>query len=209
MVEPHGARVGSDGHEVQLIPGGSPEHEQAERDLLARGVPLPLPHRAIWARYKPAAGFWFVLARDPAGAPSGGFMLEVRRSRALPGHLLLLSERFGDSLPLEVAVPTLQGFASLMGRDSRILRVDIEVFSPDAGRRSALGKALAGAGFGPAQLTRSYVETLTGELLLPTEEHLATLSVNTRRHVRAIHKRPVALRLIEDDVRASVIEERA
>ena len=127
-------------------------------------------------------------------------MLEVRRSRALPGHLLLLSERFGDSLPLEVAVPTLQGFASLMGRDSRILRVDIEVFSPDAGRRSALGKALAGAGFGPAQLTRSYVETLTGELLLPTEEHLATLSVNTRRHVRAIHKRPVALRLIEDDV---------
>jgi hypothetical protein len=198
MLQPRESRLTQDGFDVQLLTGGSPEHEDAERALLARGIPVPLPHRAVWARFRPAAGFWFLLLRDPQGQVAGGFMLEVSRSRALPGHLLLLSERFGDSLPSEVAPPALRALAAMVRRDRRILRVDIEPFSPDAERRTLLGMALAGAGFKSAPLIRRYPQTLTGELLLSDEEHLAALSVNTRRHVRAVQKRPVTLGLIED-----------
>jgi len=206
MLLPPRARVSQDGYTVQLLPGGSPEHLEAERDLLAREVPLPLPHRAVWSRFRPAAGFWFVLVQNPVGHCVGGFMLEVARSRALPGHLTLLSERFGDSLPLGVAPLALRALSTLARQDRRVLRVDIEVFSPDAGRRQALGVALTGAGFESAPLQRSYTETLTEELRLSDDEHLAALSANTRRHIRAIHKRPVALRLVEDDAFASRLD---
>lgn len=200
MVQARHSRIGQDGYDIQLLTGGSPEHEEAERELVARGVPLPLPHRAVWARFRPAAGFWFLLVRDPRGQSVGGFMLQVNRSGALPGHLLLHSERFGDSLPVDATLPALRSLAALARGDGRILRLDIEMFVPDADRRRALGSAIAAAGFTRAPLRRSYAETLTGELLLSDEEHLATLSANTRRHVRAIHKRPVALRLVEDDI---------
>lgn len=198
MVEPRQRRIDQEGYQVQLLAGGSPQHEEAERELLAHGVPLPLPHRAAWARFRPAAGFWFLLVRDSRGECAGGFMVEVSRSRALPGHLLLMSERFGDSLPSPAAAPALGALADLARRDRRILRLDVEIFSPDADRRHALAEALEGAGFSPAPLSRSYPETLTADLALSDEEHLAALSANTRRHVRAINKRPVALRLIED-----------
>ena len=207
MVEPRQPRIAQEGYEVQLLMGGSPEHEEVERELLARGVALPLQHRAVWTRFRPAAGFWFLLARDPAGRNVGGFMLEVSISRALPGHLLLLSERFGDSLPGEVAAPALRALAALVRGDHRILRLDMEIFVLDPTRRQALGAALAEAGFRSAPLRRSYSETLTGELLPSDEEHLAALSANTRRHVRAIHKRPVVLRRVEDPALGPRMEE--
>ena len=198
MVKPKQARAAQDGYEVQLLTGGGRQHEEAERELLSRGVPLPLPHRAVWARFRPAADFWFVLVRDGAGQCVGGFMLEVNTSRALPGHLLVHSERFGDSLRAELVAPAMRALAALMRGDHRILRLDIEVFAPDPTRRQVLGAALAAAGLRSAPLRRSYTETLTGDLLPSDEEHLAALSVNTRRHIRAIHKRPVVLRRIED-----------
>jgi hypothetical protein len=198
MVEPRQTRIAQEGFQVQLLKGGSREHEEAERELLARGVALPLQHRVIWTRFRPAAGFWFLLVRDQAGRSVGGFMLEVSTSRALPGHLLLLSERFGDSLPAEVAAPALRALATLVRGDHRILRLDVEIFAADPSRRQLLGAALAEAGFSSAPLRRSYTETLTSDLLPSDEEHLAALSANTRRHVRAIHKRPVVLRQVED-----------
>jgi hypothetical protein len=198
MVELRHARAGEGTIQIHLLTGGGPEHEAAERELQARGLEVPLPHRAVWARFHPAAGFWFVVARNERGEAVGGFMLQVSWSRALPGHLLLLSERFGESLPAEHASPALRALASVIRRDRRVLRLDIEVFSPDATHRAALGEALAGAGFSGAPLTRSYAETLTTSLALSEADHFAALSVNTRRHIRAVQKRPVELRLVTD-----------
>jgi lipid II:glycine glycyltransferase (peptidoglycan interpeptide bridge formation enzyme) len=48
-------------------------------------------------------------------------------------------------------------------------------------------------------LQRSYARTLTADLRLSDEAHLAELSGNTRRHVRAVEKRPVVLRPVDDD----------
>jgi hypothetical protein len=207
MVQPRQTRVSQDGFEVHLLAGGSQQHEDAERELLGRGVLLPLPHRAVWARFCPAEAFWFVLVRDPQGRAAGGFTLEVSRNRALPGHLTLCGERFGDALPASTGAPALRALADLIRRDRRILRLDLEVFSPDGERRRALGEALAAAGLRPAPLVRSYPETLTSDLLLSDEEHLAALSVNTRRHIRAVHKRPVAIRLIEDGAFAPRVDD--
>jgi Acetyltransferase (GNAT) domain len=207
MVQPRQTRVGHDSFELHLLAGGSREHVDAERELLGRGVPLPLPHRAVWARFCPADAFWFVLVRDSQGRAAGGFTLEVSRSRALPGHLTLCSERLGDSLPVSIGAPALRALADLIRRDPRILRLDIEVFSADGERRRAIGEALDAAGLRPAPLTRSYPETLTSELLLSDDEHLAALSANTRRHIRAVHKRPVELRLIENDAFAPRVDD--
>ena len=200
MVQPRQARIMQNGYEVLLLAGGSAQHEEAERQLLDRGVRLPLPHRALWARFCPAAGYWFLLVRDASGQGLGGFMLEVNRSRALPGQLLLRSERFGESLPADVAAPALKALASLVRLDGRILRLDIEVFSPNASSREELGVALAAAGLMRGPLSRSYSVTLTSELPPSDEEHLAALSMNTRRNVRAIKKYPVLLRQVEDPV---------
>jgi hypothetical protein len=199
MEQPPLRRVSLDGYEIEALAGGSPEHEAVERELLANGVPLPLPHRAVWARFRPAAGFWYLVVRDPRARAVGGLMLEVSRSRALPGHLTLLGQRVGDSLPGDLAAPAFYALSAMCRRHGRILRVDIELFSPDEARRQALGRALGDAGFASAPLERSYTDTLTSDLQLSDEERLAALSVNTRRHVRAIHKRPVTLRLVEDE----------
>lgn len=198
MVEPRQTRIGRDGFDVRVLVGGSPEHVEAERELLERGIRLPVSHRAVWARFRPAAGFWFLVVHDARGVAVGGFMVEVSWSRVLPGHLLLFSERFGESLGESAAGPTLNALAGLVRQDRRILRAEIEIFSPDASRRQVLGEALTGAGFSKAPLSRSYAETLAGQLVLSDEEHLAALSANTRRHIRAVQKRPVAIRLIDD-----------
>ena len=187
-----------EGCQLELLAGGSPQHDAAEGELLARGIVPPLPHRAVWARFKPAAEFWFLLLRDAAGQVAGGFMLEVAKSRALPGHLLLLGERLGESLSPRRAGPAFSMLAELVRRDSRVLRLDIEVFSPDSCRRQQLGAALADAGFESEPLSRSYVDTLTADLPTSEAEHLAALSANTRRHVRAVLKNPVQIREIDN-----------
>jgi hypothetical protein len=132
---------------AEFLSAGGPEHEGVEQELRARGIPVPLPHRAVWARHRPAAGWWFLVIRAPSGATVGGLTLEVVRSRALPGHLVLRGERIGDSLQPEAFEPAFRALAELAHHEARILRIDLETFALDPARLDAMGAALTGAGF--------------------------------------------------------------
>jgi hypothetical protein len=122
----------------------------------------------------------------------------VDRSRALPGHLLLRAERFGHSLPRELWAVSVEALTKLARRSARVLRVQVEVFSPEADTRQGLAAHLRACGFRPAHEHRSYANTLTIDLRPDEESILASFRPNTRRIIRSVGKHPVQLRPIDD-----------
>jgi hypothetical protein len=173
----------------------SPERERCEKDLLVAGVPLALPHRAAWARAQRSADSWFLAVRDGSGTCRGGFAVEVHRSRALPGHLVLRADRLGTSLAGGTANAALAALANLARRNPQILRVNVELFARDTTVRQELGRALATFGFRRAE-SRRYTSTPVVDLTPSEDVVFASLSSTARRHIRAASKNPVAIDLI-------------
>lgn len=191
--------------EVLRTPGR--EREECERQLVERGVPIPLTSRIVWARARPSAGSWFLAVRDPADRCVGGFAIEVHRSRALPGQLLLRCERLGKSLPACTGRVAMQELAHLARRERRVLRVTIEVFARDAEIRDRLAAELAAVGFRRLSVMRGYPRTISIDLAPDEEGILASFSRSTRQNIRAIGKLPVSVRPIEDLALAARMDE--
>lgn len=191
-------RLRRGGYEIEVLGELGTDRDRCERELLDAGLPLPLPHRTAWAWSRRPAPSWFLAARDTTRRCRGGFALEVSRSRALPGQLLLRVERLGASLPEETEDALLGALADLAARDGRVLRVNVEVFSADATRRVAIGRSLCAFGFHQAAERRTYSETVAVDLT-PTEQTIfASLPPRTRRGIRAVEKNPVTLKAISD-----------
>src|SRR5688500_9181460 len=138
-----------EGREIGILRELGSERDRYEAELLRAGFPVPLSHRAVWAQLRSPARSWFVHVRDAQGAPRGGFALEVNRSRALPGHLLLRAERFGEGLSPDVTGAAIAALARLARDDKRVLRLSVEMFATNPQTRLAMGTALETAGFTP------------------------------------------------------------
>ncbi len=184
---------------VEVLQEVGPERERCERELTEAGVPLALPNRCAWARSRPATRSWFLAVRYSRGVCRGGFALEVNRSRALPGHLLLHAERFGASLPGATRDAALAALLGMARQNRRILRVSLQVLLRQPDERAALEQALASAGFGQAPSPRRYTHTLAVDLTPPEEDILRSFSAKTRRDIRAMAKHPVRIMPIEED----------
>jgi hypothetical protein len=175
----------------------SSEWERCEQELLRAGIPLGLPHRSAWPHAGTSSGSWFLAVRDGTGTCRGGFGLEVCRSRALPGHLLLRVNRLGESLSGATAPVGLAALADLARRNPRILRVAVALFSRERTARRTLGQLLADLGFRPAEALSS-TTTLVVDLTPREEVVFGSLSSTARQNIRAAAKHPVAIKVITD-----------
>ena len=187
-----------DGFEIAAFSALDSERDSCERELLAGGVALPLPHRAVWARAQRRAASWFIAARAPGAGYRAALAAEVSPSRALPGHLVVRVERLAGDRSEGALHACVAALAKLARGDSRVLRVSVELCEPDEGARAAIQAVLAASGFGRAPLSRCYHKTLAIDLSPDSEAILAGLSKGTRREIRLISKFGLSLRAITD-----------
>jgi hypothetical protein len=183
-----------------------PDRENRERQLVEGGVPIPLTSRVVWARCSPPEGAWFLAVHDRCDHTIGGLALDVHKSRAMPGHLLLRCQRLGSNLPAAASLSALNGLARLARQSRRVLRVNVEVLSPAAEVRDRLASDLSQAGFHRLSEMRGYAATLSVDLTASEESMLASFNQSTRRKIRGIGKFPVAVRPIDDPSLASHME---
>lgn len=185
-------------YRVEVMPASSPEAAQRERELLDAGVRLPFPHRTASAVLEPAPGPLFFMIRDASGAPRGGFAAQRRRSQALPGHLLLRVERFGDALGgSEIRAVAIRAFADVCRSTPRILRAYLNLFAPDPGVRHDIESSASAAGFRRNADRRGYGTTILVDLRPGEEQIFASLNKTARYNIRAAAKYPVAVRPVD------------
>ena len=188
-----------------LIRGLGAERDNAEQELFEAGVPIALPHRAIWAVHLSPWDSWFLLVRDASGRARGGFAIEVVLTRALPGHKILRLGRFGGSLPIEVCEAALEAFALLGKNTPRVLRLQVNLFSRDG--RMAMGEALEKLGFREIRPPSSYQHTL-GIDLKPSEDKIhASFTRDARKRIREAVEMSLRSVVITDPVYADRINE--
>lgn len=170
--------------------------QQCEAALDARGAPLPLFHRATWARAINTSGARcsFIPVRGADGTCRAGFAFESHRSRALPWHQLISIRRLGidsgglDESALEAALAVL---CTHVGRDRSVLRVTAEVFAIDAESRLRTSEALHRHGFLQVPATRTYERTLVVDLVPHEDVLLGRFHKNARQGIRNIARYPV------------------
>jgi hypothetical protein len=156
------------------------------------------PHRLDWLDATGDGKGWWIAVRDLQQHPVAGFAVTVLPTRALSGHRFLRLERLRfapDPGPAEAAVQCLVNFAR---RDGRTLSVAIETFYADVAEKDRARAVLERAGFRPARLSRIYTHTLRIDLTREPEELLASFHATARRHIRAVGKRPVEIKLVQD-----------
>jgi hypothetical protein len=168
-----------------------------ERDLEAAGVGIPLPYRSEWAALSPRDVPWFLAAYDDQGCCVCGLGLRIIPSRVWPGSLAVRAERVGPAVAPGALESALHGLAALARRDRRILWAELALFSQDQGFHRSAGATARAVGFRPRRDADSYRYTLAIDLAPDEEALFASLHATARRHVRAVSKRPVAVRLID------------
>jgi hypothetical protein len=124
--------------------------------------------------------------------------VEVRASRALPGHLLLRAERFGGSMRDDVREATLAALLELARRNRRVVRLNVELFCRDPSRRARIEETLQRHGLRRAAVNRRYARTVAIDVAADEASLLASFHATARRHIRAAAKHPVAVRPITD-----------
>jgi hypothetical protein len=183
-------------YQIELIRGRNAERDHWERTLAEAGLQLPLPQRSAWAGLQPGQDSWLLILRDREGRCCGGAGLQVTRSRALPGHLLLRCERFGPGLSAVAQQAILHGLAGLARRNPRVLRAYVETYSPDPEQRSEVARVARELGFSQRQPSRCYEQTLLLDLKPDEDTILAGLHKTARRNLRDATKFPVEVRPI-------------
>ena len=193
------------GTAVSLIRGLGSEREEAERELVAAGVNLPMSHRAVWAASLNGIEPWFLLVREANGRVCGGAAVEQAASRALPGHRILRLRRAGGNLTSETFRAVLEGLKVLVQRNPRILRVFVQIFS--RGRRDETIQMLAGQGFRELTLPSVYRHTLVMDLRPSEQDIFAEFSDSCRNKVRKTIRKSMQSVVINDAVYADRIRE--
>ncbi|MFN2564789.1 MAG: peptidoglycan bridge formation glycyltransferase FemA/FemB family protein [Gemmatimonadaceae bacterium] len=181
-----------------LYPGDS-DRQRCERELLERGVPLPLTHRIAWSGVDPATATWFIAVREPTGACTYGAGVQVTRSRALPGHLLMRVERLDPAVDPGACVVALRALADLARRRwPRVLRAYVELYSREPGARAGVAGRLAELGFRRRERGRMYRHTAVLDLSGDEEAIFSKLHRSARRNVREAAKAGLEIRAIAD-----------
>lgn len=190
------------GNPAEIIEEPGEAWQDCEAALDARAKPLPLFHRAVWARAQRRSGgrCLFVPVRSDDGTCRAGFALESFPSRALPGHRLISIHRLGigygglDGSALDAGLATLSAYVA---RRRSTLRVTVETFALDPESRAATAESLRRHAFTKVPTTRTYERTLLVDLIPSEEELLAGFHKNARQGIRNITRYPVTLEIAE------------
>ena len=173
-------------YDVTVVRGLGEARARAERELEDAGMTLPLAQQARWGLARGVRDGWLFRVTGPAGEPAGAFAAELSPSRNLPGPLLARVHRFA-------------ALARTARRAGRVLRVYLELCSPSAETHAWTAAAAARAGFAPAPEPHGYAHTVTVDLAPDEATILAGFHATARRHIRAVAKHPVALRVLDDE----------
>ncbi|MGH6689961.1 MAG: hypothetical protein ACREF4_04680 [Gammaproteobacteria bacterium] len=183
---------------VRLLARLSAARARCERELQQSRVPLPLPHRMVWAELSDSPGTGFVSVEDRQGRCRWGFALQVDRSRALPFHFILRVPKLSGPESQAVQEAGLRALAELARRRPRVLRVELDAFSPDAPLRASVGATLTALGFRSRTPTRLYTDTVRLDLSQTEAVLFTSLHPTARRHVRAAGKHGMVVRPVDD-----------
>ena len=189
---------------AEWVPRPGIEWEQCEAALDRVGRPLPLYHRASWARANETWGrkFRFIAIREHDRSFAGGFAVESFASRLLPTYRLLSVQRLSTGLggldadTVDAGLGELAAYAR--GRN-RVLRVTVDTFAMDADSSSKLSAALRRHGFSQVPTDRTYERSLFVDLAREEEEILAGFHATARRHIRSVAKNPVVVTGLESE----------
>lgn len=187
--------------------GASPARHVCERALAAVGHPLPLEHRSNWEEMRDPDTSWFLQLHDPAGGCVLGCAVDVARSRALPGHQILRVPKFGTAAAAGALPSAVRELATIARHQSKVLRLHLEVFSREPEVHDAVAAACTEAGFEPVRPPRNYEETAIIDLTPDLDDIFDGLHSTGRRHVRAVNKNPVELRLVDQPAYAARLAE--
>ncbi|OLD91869.1 MAG: hypothetical protein AUG84_03095 [Chloroflexi bacterium 13_1_20CM_4_66_7] len=185
-------------YEVELFEQLGPERARCEGKLLAAGLSLPVQHRTEWALAHHTRTQWFVAVKAASAGYQAGFAVEVRRSRAIPGHLLLSVEKFGAALSEGARAAGLRALAYLGRSRPRVLRVYVNVYAQEAGVRQRIGRLLRELGFRDAAQPRVYRDTVLVDLAPDEAAILASFHSSTRRNIRKIAAQPFEVRTLAE-----------
>ena len=169
--------------------------------------PGMLPHRLDWLKATASNRTWWLAVRDLEQRPVASFGVSWFPTRALPGHRLLRLERLRfapDPGPAEAAV---QYLVNVARQDGRTVNLTVEPFFADPVERDRGRAVLEEAGLRLAYGTRMYANTVRIDLTPQPEEILSRFHPTARRHIRAVTKRQVEIRLIQDSAIAARLDE--
>jgi hypothetical protein len=193
------------GRRAILIRNSAKEWAEAERELSEAGVPIALPHRAVWSAYLSQWETLFLLVREADGRACIGVAIEEVKTRALPGHVILRVSRFGGDLPADICAVAAAGITELAKRIPRVLRVQVNIFSRSG--REAIGEILQGLGYREVQPPSAYQHTLSIDLRPSEDEVFASIGRSARKNVRDLMKMPLRVDVLTDDKYAGRLRE--
>ncbi len=165
--------------------------------LEEKRLPIPIQHRALWAATIGAERSGLIRCGSREEGSARVLFVEASRTRALPGHWILRVPRVGGFVPASTLRP---GLAALLAhaRRSRVLRVVVEIFERDEGRRAELVELARSLGLRRNAEPRGYEDTLVVDLARSRDQLLASFSRRCRRGIRKIENAPYSVRVVED-----------
>ena len=147
----------------------------------------------------------FVTVRDVNGSPAFGFTVEVSRSRALMGHLLMRARKFGAASSARAVIAGLEALVAFTRQQRAVLRLYIDVFSRDPGILNAVTNSAPRLGLYKVKRMSSYKDTVVIDLKPEESDIFSSLGRSARRNVRAAGKKGFQICTITDPIYAEKI----
>ena len=191
--------------DAALIDHPGDDWRRAERELSEAGHPLPLFARREFVSSQRESETSLLVVRDRSGRHRAAVAVHKRAVREIPGHYVLHADRFASATEPAALRPAAYALAAMLRRNTRALRMDLDVFTRDPARRDEATSALEEAGFQAAD-SSSYLQTLVLDLAPTEEEIFASFRGSARRKVRALDKHPLELRCITEVAYATRLE---
>ncbi len=174
---------------LRILDGPPEQWLEIEAQMDADAHPLVLQHRPSFLVATGVRRAWLILLGKPDGRAKGAVAVSLGYSRALPGFLIADATRFGSTLPPHGYRLVLQALAQAAFDSPRVLRVHLDVVTPEADARLAVRREAERVGFRLNRRMRSYARTPMVDLS-PDED---TLLQSFERMVRRNVKKSVAL----------------
>ena len=166
--------------------------------LVAAGVPVPLPARAEFAARLGGPAPRLLVLEEDDGRASAAIAFDVEPGGAIPGHRIARAYHCGAGLVGPKGDELLAGLADLARAEFRLLRLTVEIVLRDPSEHARLTEGMRMAGFAPLEPIRKYHNTLVIDLGVCEDQILRSFSTSTRRDLRGWAERPVELREITD-----------
>ena len=140
----------------------------------------------------------FLVVSGDDGQPTAAFGIDRFASRALPRHFIWRVERLTCRASDSARDAAFDALVDRARYDGRVLRLIVELFDRDRASRERNARALAARGFQRREVPRCYAETIAIDLERPLETIFASLDGSTRRKIRAVKKRGLEVRPIDN-----------